>query len=764
MTTRLTALLVFAVLLPAASAAWEGERKLTLADIFDPDAKLDFDGDPPSKLEWVDDDRVLWKRSDPPEGEPHFTLIDTRSGERSALFDEADFLRKLAALPGLDEEELSEADWAPDVALDAAFTAIVVPVRGDLYRYTIADASIARLTTAAGDEELASFSKSGELVAFVRDNDLFVVDSAGREVRLTTDGHGELQNGKLDYVYMEEIYGRGNFKGYWWSPDGGRIAFLQLDESGVPRYTLVDDIPYRPTIENWHYPKAGDPNPRVRLGVASVAGGEVNWVDLDPYHGKEILIVDVSWTPDSKQVVYQVQDREQTWLDLNRADARSGDAERLLRETTEAWVDVHGAPTWLEDGSFLWFSEHTGFKHIYHHAASGERLAAVTSGEWEAREIHGVGEDQPWVFFSGTRRDPIAVDVYRVRLDGSEIERLSGRETGTHTATFNPSKSMYVDSWSDLTTPPELRAHRNDGSEIRSLDDANPVDVLAEFRLSRPERLQVATSDGFEMEALLIKPPDFDPTRRYPVFQATYAGPHAPRVRDAWGGSRALFWQLLAQQGVVVWLCDNRSASGKSARSTWANYKSFGESELSDIEDCLSWLKQQPWVDADRIGIGGWSFGGFMVTYALTHSESFAMGIAGGSVTDWRNYDSIYTERYMLKPQNNPDGYEQSGPRHSAANLHGKLLLIHGALDDNVHPQNTMQFAHELQKAGKPFRLMLYPKSHHGVRDEALVFHLRQMMLDFVRETLLDPDDLEGHGATEPRSLRDRASEKVGRR
>jgi dipeptidyl-peptidase-4 len=237
------------------------------------------------------------------------------------------------------------------------------------------------------------------------------------------------------------------------------------------------------------------------------------------------------------------------------------------------------------------------------------------------------------------------------------------------------------------------------------------------------------------MQAMIIRPPNFDPAHKYPVYQHTYAGPQASQVRNAWGGATYLYHQLLAQHGIVVWICDNRSASG-SAQAAWTAYKRLGEGELQDIEDGISWLKQQPWIDSSRIGLSGWSYGGFMTSYALTHSSSFSMGIAGGSVTDWRNYDSVYTERYMQVPQNNPDGYSRTAPIRAADRLHGELLLLHGAIDDNVHVQNTIQFAYALQKAGRPFQLMLYPKSRHGVTDPLLVRHMRQVMLDFTLRTL----------------------------
>jgi dipeptidyl-peptidase-4 len=410
----------------------------------------------------------------------------------------------------------------------------------------------------------------------------------------------------------------------------------------------------------------------------------------------------------------------------------------LFRETSLTWVDNPGSPHWLADGSFLLASERTGWKHIYHYKADGKLIGPVTTGKWEARTLHGIDEKNGWVYFSGTERSPIGGDAYRIKLDGTGLKRLT-EARGTHDASFNPAFTQFVDHWSNVTTPTQVRLHRADGSEVRVIDE-NRVAALADYKLSTPEFLQVKTRDGFAMEAMLIKPPDFDPSKRYPVFQSTYAGPHSPSVHDAWGGTGNLFLQLLAQKGIVVWICDNRTASGKGAESEWPLYKHFGESELADIEDGVAWLKAQPWVDASRIGISGWSYGGFMTSYALTHSQSFAMGIAGGTVSDWMNYDSIYTERYMMTPEHNKDGYKRTSVTAAAKNLHGKLLLIHGAIDDNVHPQSSMQLAYELQKADQPFEFMLYPKSRHGVSDRALVRHMRGMMLDFIERTLLHAD------------------------
>lgn len=714
-------------------------RQLTLDDIYPADTTIDpFSGRPPSGLTWASDAVYVWPRPGTGDG-VDWLKVDAATGTSEPLFDAERMRAAFDALPGIGPDDVSSLPNRRSLTMDEERTAVVVSIAGDLYYYRFGAERGVRLTFDGDPEEEAAFSPDGRLVSFVRHNDLFVVAVEGqtRERQLTSDGGDKILNGKLDWVYQEEIYGRGNYRGYWWSPDSTSLAFLQLDEASVPEFTVVDHVPNQPGVELQRYPKAGDPNPGVSLGIVSAAGGPVRWVDLDKYAPEPLLVVNVSWTPDSRHVAYQVQDREQTWLDLNLAAAAGLDTKTLLRETTTAWVNANGPASWLKDGSFLWLSERTGWKHVYHYAASGALIRPVTTGDWDVRALHGVDEGSGWIYFSGTERSYTGLDVYRTRLDGTGLARLSDR-TGTHRATFSPGFQRFIDTWSNLTTPPQVRVLEASGRELR-LVHAGEVPALMRFALSTPERMQVKTRDGFTMEAVLIKPPDFNPSRKYPVMQFTYAGPGSPSTNDAWGGRTHMYYQLLAQRGIIVWLCDNRSASGKGAQSAWPIYKNFGELELRDIEDGLNALRKQPWVDASRIGIDGWSFGGFMTTYALTHSTSFAMGIAGGSVTDWRLYDSIYTERYMLMPQRNPAGYDRSSVVKAAKDLHGSLLLLHGVIDDNVHLQQTMAFGYALQKAGKAFRLMLYEKSRHAVTDPALMRHLRQTMLDFTIETLLEP-------------------------
>ncbi len=730
---RRSALALLLVLLATSLAAQK--KQLTVEALYDPATRVSFSGLVQGSFDWIDDQSFVWPHKNQWGKFDEWRVFDVKTGKQRPLIDRAKVTAALEKA-GLAADAAKTAAESDTLVFDAKKSAVVFSAADDLWLYSFATGAVTRVTTAAGEEEEPAFSPDGARIAFVRNGNLYIADLRGNERQLTFDGGPMVLNGKLDWVYQEEIYGRGIFKGHWWSPDSARIAFLQLDERQVPEYTIVDHIPYRPDLERYPYPKAGDNNPKVKLMIVGAAGGPVTTVDNERYAGAQPLIVNVAWSGDEKTLTYQVQDREQTWLDLNFVSP-GGAPRTVVHETTKAWVDPLANPTWLDDGTFLWQSERSGFRHVYHYRPDGTLVRQVTSGEWEVREVHG--EDAGFVYFSGTERSPIGQDVYRIRLDGSGLERLSA-EAGTHAATFSPSLVHYVDKWSDIRTPDQIRVRRGaDGKEVHVVE-ANRVDALAAYDIPRPELLQVKTRDGFVMEAMLIKPTNFDPSKKYPVFHHVYSGPHAQRVRNIWDSSRStrgLFHHLIAQQGVIVWVCDNRTASGKGAQSAWPIYKNAGEWELRDQEDGIAWLEQQPWVDGSRILIQGWSYGGFMAAYAMTHSKTWSAGIAGAPVTDWRDYDSVYTERYMLMPKNNPDGYRKTAPRFAAKDLYGRLLLIHGTVDDNVHLQNTIQFAYELQQAGKPFEMMVYAKQRHAFDDEALLLHLQRTVLDFVRRQLL---------------------------
>ncbi len=729
-------LLVLTGLLVAPSVVAQ-TRELTLDDLYDPVKRLNFNGEPPLGLVWIDQQSYLQRKVDPQTRQVQYLRVEARTGAASPLFDVARMAKAFARLPGVSAAEAERITRQP-LNFVRRHTAVLLNHANDLFYYQLGSDEAVRLTSTAAPEVGEELSPDGRLVSFVRDYNLYVVDIATqRERSLTSDGNARLFNGRLDWVYQEELYGRGNFKGYWWSPDSAQIVYLQLDESAVKEFTVVNHLPTLQDLEIYAYPKAGQPNPTARLGVVNAVGGATRWVDLFRYQGVEPLIVRVGWKPDSSRVVFEIANREQNWVDLNLADPENGRVETLFREESKAWVETDGLslPEWLADGTFLWLSERSGWKHLYHYAADGRLLRAVTRGEWEATQLHGVDESNGWIYFNATERSPIGSDLYRIRLDGTGQTRLT-EKAGTNQNVLAPDYRHFINTWSDAWTPPQVRLRSIDGPAVRVIDE-NRVAALGQFQLSRPEYLPVKTRDGFVMEAMMLKPPGFDPAKRYPVFIHTYGWPHAPQVRNAWMNGMGNMWhQLLAQKGYIVWICDNRSASGKGLQSTWTVYRNLGELELRDIEDGIGYLKTLPYIDGGRIGINGWSYGGYMTAYALTHSTSFRMGISGAPVTDWSLYDSIYTERYMGTPQNNPAGYAKSSVVGAARNLSGRLLLIHGTIDDNVHLQNSIQFIYELEKAGRQFELMIYPNSRHGVSDPRLVRHMREKMLNFILANL----------------------------
>ena len=729
-------LIAFVVLLSAAAAVRAQNKLLTIDDIYDPERRVNFGGTPSAGIRWLKDgDHYLQNKIDPQSHLPQIGRVDAASGEAVPFYDAAKMEAAFAKLGGFGSEEARRIAHRPTYQMNRSETAVLINHDNDLFYYEFGGDRAVRLTNNPEPEEGEEFSPDGRMVSYARGNNLYVIDlTEPRERALTNDGGPKILNGRLDWVYQEELYGRGNFKGYWWNPDSTRIVYLRIDESPVHDFAVVDHIPHFQNVETTPYPKAGDPNPKVRLGVINAAGGPTRWIDTFKYQPEDLLIVRVGWTPDGKKVVYQAQNREQTWLDLNFAEPASGKSDTILRETTKAWVEVMGEPEWLKDGTFLWLSERNGWKHLYRYGADGKLIAQVTDGRWEVRSLVGVDETNGFVYFNATEHSNIAAHSYRIKLDGTGLARLTESE-GTHLVRFNSKFTYYVDSWSDAATPTQTSLHSSDGKLVRMIEE-NKAAALAQYKLGKVEFLQVKTRDGFLMDAMMIKPPDFDPTKKYPVFEHTYSGPHAPQVRNAWGGNSYMWHQMLAQKGYIVWICDNRTASNKGVESTWQVYRNFGELELRDLEDGLEWLKSQPYVDGSRIGLSGWSFGGFMTAYALTHSHSYKIGIAGGTVTDWRLYDTIYTERYMGTPQNNPEGYKKSAPLNAAKNLSGKLLLLHGMIDDNVHMQNTVQFVYELEKAGKQFQLMVYPKSRHGVNDPQLVKHMQTLMTDFIVNNL----------------------------
>ncbi len=690
---------------------------------------------PPSGLQWtwLPDGGLLETRVDRAQGGVTLTRLDPKTLESRPLLDLGASVKALVGA-GAPEEAAKSALGRGALTWNADQSAFLIRVQEDLFLVDLGRAAGKRLV--GGEEEEATFSPDGSKVAFLRGRDLYVGAVAPAQgTRLPQGGDADHFHGRLDWVYQEEIYGRGSFKGFWWAPDSRRLVYLDLDESRVPTFTLVDDRTQPQRLHPARYPKAGDPNPVARLGVVDLEG-RTTWLK-DPFEGQETLVVRVGWDPKG-HVLACISDRVQSWMELRRFE--EGGSRVLVKEEGVAWQDPEhrSLPTFLRDGSFLWESDRSGHRHLYRYDAEGRLKGPLTAGSWEVRRLHGVDEKNRLVYFEGTERNPVGRDLYKVKLEAGfpneGLSRMTG-PSGTHAALFNPTYTAYVDTFSDMLTPPKTGLLATDGKLLKVLDPGE-APAFRELRLGKVSFQQIRARDGFPLETLLVLPPDFDARKKYPVYHHVYGGPQAPEVRNQFSSRDALWYHFLAQNGYVVWVCDNRSASNKGLASAQGIHHRLGPQELQDQLDGLEWLRRQGWADMDRVALEGWSYGGFLTAYALTHAKAWKLGIVGAPVTDWRLYDSIYTERLMGTPQANPEGYEASSVLRAARDLSGKVLLFHGTLDDNVHPQNSLQFIDALQKQGLNPSLVLLPGSDHSPRQPQHAWIRYQAMWEFLQKNL----------------------------
>src|SRR5689334_19975869 len=439
-------------------------KLLTIDDIFDPVKRVDFSGATPT-IRWLKDgNHYLVTNESSRRDLPRLQKVNAATGEAVPFFDAAKMQAAFAALPGVTAEDARKLANRGNYDLNPAETAVLINWSNDLFYYELGSDRAIRLTSGPEEEVGEGFSPDGRMVSFVRGNNLYVEDLSmqRRERALTSDGSAKILNGRLDWVYQEELYGRGNFGAYWWSPDSTTIAYLRIDESPVPDFTVVDHIPYDQNLEVTAYPQAGDPNPIVKLGVVNAAGGDIRWVDTYKYQPANLLISRVAWSPDSKNVVYQAQNREQTFLDVNFADARNGKSTDVIHETSKAWVAINENPIWLKDGSFIWASERTGYEHLYRYSQDGKLLRQITDGPWEVRSIEGVDEANGFIYFTAMEHNPIAPNGYRIKLDGTGLTRLTTSE-GSHRIDVSPAHNYFVDSWRDLNTPTQVSLYDASG-------------------------------------------------------------------------------------------------------------------------------------------------------------------------------------------------------------------------------------------------------------------------------------------------------------
>ena len=676
----------------------------------------------PTRITWLDDEFYIQRASS------GWEKVSAKTGEGSPWYD-ADLLKQqlseVAGISESDAERLASGAWIESLP---AQEIVLFRIGERLIRTRLDGTDISVVEGVPADIELTTLSPTGSGLAYVRKNELWVADFDAKVVRqLTHDAAGAVRNAKADWVYFEEVYSR-NWQAYRWSPDGTKLAYQQFNDTDVPTFQVTAHTTVEQSFETESYPKAGDANPIVRLGVVSMSGGETTWIDTSGYSGNDLIIAHFNWLPESTGIYWYAQNRIQTLLDVWTTSLADGAVTRLLRDETGAWVDNPLDVKFLSDGSFLFFSEHTGWRHLYRVSSDGTQMNAVTSGEWEVRTLNAIDAAECEVFVTGTRDSHIAENLYRVSLGNGEVTRLTP-EDAMHVASLSAHGSYAVDSFSSLDQPAKVVVRNSDGAELRVL--SAPVAVPRDkYTFGTVELRDVPMADGSMTKAIFVLPPDFDANLKHPVWLRTYGGPHHPQVKNTWGNR--LPDHMLANLGIVVIIWDPRTASGYGAKSAWAAYKQLGVEETKDIESLCTWLHSQSWVDAKRIGLSGHSYGGYFTAYAMTHTDKICAGIAGAPVTDWANYDTIYTERFMLTPQLNPDGYQKSSVVAAAANLQGRLLILHGLKDDNVHPENSIQLANALQKANRQFELMLYPTSRHGIYGD----HYNKLCFNFIVEAL----------------------------
>lgn len=603
---------------------------------------------------------------------------------------------------------------------------LVLYAGGDLFLWTIGNSHWVQLTRTPEPERNPKLSPDGRLLSFARGNELHVLDLETRKVRqLTTGSSATLWNGRLDWVYPEEL---DLGTAHWWSPDSQWVAFLQFDVSREWIYPRANLLEHRPVYEPQRYPKAGTPNADVRLGVVPARGGPVKWMRVDAT-SDGALLARVDWLPDSRRIAVQRLNRVQNELMLLFVDAATGAAKPVLTERSPYWVNVsHDLRLLTRRPAFLWSSEKDGYRHLYLHDYGGRELKRLTSGSWEVKSIAGVDEERGLVYFHSRQRSPLGVDLAAVPLEGGEA-RLITSAKGQHAASLSPNGRFFIDTYSSLTQPASKVVRRITGEETGVLQPE--PSVAAEFDLLPWEIVSVPV-EADVLYARLLKPAGFDPSRRYPAIVMVYGGPHAQNVCDCWSG--AGWEQALAHRGFVVWQLDNRGTAGRGLAWEARLYRRLGKQELSDQEAGIRHLLSMGFVDASRIGLYGWSYGGFLTLYTLLNSPDLVRaGIAGAPVTDWRDYDTIYTERYLGLPSENEEGYRLSSPVHRASNLKAALLLVHNYGDDNVLFQQSFRMMVELQKAGKPFETAIYPQRSHGVTGAARRHLLETMTAFFER-------------------------------
>ncbi len=614
--------------------------------------------------------------------------------------------------------------------------------RSAYYLYDLQNRSLSALSE-SGKQQLADFSPDGTKIAFVRDNNIFIYDIASAtEKQITTDGKtNEIINGTADWVYEEEF----SFtKAFFWSPDSKRIAYYRFDESRVKEFQLEYFGDLYPEWYRYKYPKAGESNSVVSIHVYDLNNN--NKATMDIGNNTDIYIPRIKWTVNPEVLSIERLNRLQNHFEILLADANSGKTKLLYDEKNPYYVDINDNLTFLPDGEHLLLtSEKDGYNHIYLYDINGKEVKQLTSGPWDVTEVYGYSTDKKIVYFQSAETSPLDRQIWSVSLKGKKTQLTSA--PGTNDASFSSDFSYFINTNTTANEPHTFTVNQKDGKVLRTLEDNSKLrETLGQFGLSKKEFFTISDSaiilpngKNVNLNAWKILPPNFDPSKKYPVLVYVYGGPGSQTVVNAWGYYDYFWFEMLAQHGIIVVSVDNRGTGARGELFKKMTYKELGKYETEDIITTARYLAKLPYVDKNKIGIFGWSYGGFMASSAITKgADYFNTAIAVAPVTSWRYYDNIYTERFMQLPNENAQGYDDNSPINHVSKLKGNFLLVHGSADDNVHYQNSMDLISALVAADKQFELMIYPNKNHGIYGGNTRKHLYDKMTNFLFEHLLD--------------------------
>jgi dipeptidyl-peptidase-4 len=673
-----------------------------------------------------------------------YTVLNFDRATKSTQIDLYDFasLKKVATL--IDTKEQKNLPAIQSYTFDSSEKMILLACNSnqifrhsftaDYYLYNTVTKELTKLFDFQVQEP--TFSPDGTKIAYAKENNLYVYDVASKKsTAITTDGKkNAIINGITDWVYEEEF---AFVRAFDWSKDSKKLAYIRFDESEVPEFSMsIFEKSLYPTIETFKYPKAGEKNSVVSLHIYDATNSATKKVDLGSYN--DFYIARLQWTNDNNVLSAQVLNRHQDNLDLLFVDGTTATTKVILNEKDKAYVDVTDNLTFLNDNSFIWTSEKDGFNHIYVYDKTGKLKNQVTKGNWEVTSYYGFDEKTKTVFYQSTENGSINRDIYHIALDGKNKVRLS-KNTGTSAATFSPNFQFYINTFSSASQPTTYTLNESKtGKELQVIENNQALATkLSGYNLPSKEFFVLKTEKGNELNAWIMKPKDFDASKKYPVFMYQYSGPGSQQVNNDWNGGDDYWFMMLTQQGYIVACVDGRGTGFKGADFKKVTQKELGKYEVEDQIDAAKVLGNYPYVDKSRIGIFGWSYGGFMASNCIFQgADVFKMAIAVAPVTNWRFYDSIYTERYMQTPQENASGYDNNSPINHVDKLKGKFLLIHGSADDNVHVQNSMQMMEALIQSNKQFDSQIYPDKNHGIYGGNTRIQLYNKMTNFIKENL----------------------------